>query len=51
VKEVIRGSGLEDEEAFLRSLGSVYPGIEMGKLPKGIELLDQVNILVENPPK
>jgi len=51
VKDVIRGIGLEDEEGFLRSLGSVSPGIEMGKLPKGIELLDQVNILVENPPK
>ncbi|HEY6763279.1 MAG TPA: deaminase [Candidatus Sulfotelmatobacter sp.] len=51
VKEVIHDIGLEDETAFLKSLGSVYPGIEMGKLPKGIELLDQVNILVENPPK
>lgn len=49
VKEVIRNIGLEDEEAFLRSLGSDYPGIEMGRLPKGIELQDQVDILVENP--
>ena len=50
VREVIRNIGLEDEEAFLRSLGSDYPGIEMGRLPKGIELLDGVDILVENPP-
>ena len=50
VKEVIRDNGLEDEEAFLRSLGSDYPGIEMGKLPKGLEPLDQVDVVVENPP-
>ena len=50
VKEAVRECGLEDEEAFLRSLGSDYPGIEMGKLPKGLELLDQVDVFVENPP-
>jgi len=50
VKEVIRNTGLENEEAFLRSLGRDYPGIEMARLPKGLELQDQVDVIVEDPP-
>jgi hypothetical protein len=31
------------------SLGGKYPGIEMGRLPKGIELLAQIDVVIENP--
>lgn len=31
--------------------GPIFPGIEMAKLPKGIELLDSVNVYIETPPK
>jgi pyrimidine deaminase RibD-like protein len=39
------------EELFHRlKAGRLYPGIEMAKLPKGIELQDSVDVIVENPP-
>jgi pyrimidine deaminase RibD-like protein len=38
-------------EGILGALRGSYPSIEMGKLPKGIELQDQINVIVEQPPK
>jgi pyrimidine deaminase RibD-like protein len=35
---------------ILRTLEHKYPGIEMGALPKGIEVQATVEIIVENPP-
>jgi hypothetical protein len=41
--------GLEDQEGILKALGGDYPAIEMARLPKGIEVQDQVMVIVENP--
>jgi pyrimidine deaminase RibD-like protein len=47
---------LEDLEEYRQDLfgrlkvGGLYPGIEMARLPKGIELQDSVDVVVENPP-
>jgi hypothetical protein len=46
----------EDLEEYRQDLfsrfkvGGLYPGIEMARLPKGIELQDSVDVVVENPP-
>jgi diaminohydroxyphosphoribosylaminopyrimidine deaminase / 5-amino-6-(5-phosphoribosylamino)uracil reductase len=40
---------LEDEEGILKALGGDYPAIEMARLPKGIEVQDQVEFIVEDP--
>jgi hypothetical protein len=46
------GDSGEYKEALFHRLkaGNLYPGIEMAKLPKGIELQDSVDVVVENPP-
>jgi pyrimidine deaminase RibD-like protein len=42
----------EYRQDLLRKLkvGGVYQGIEMGSLPKGLEVLASVDVVVENPP-
>jgi hypothetical protein len=35
---------------FLRELPGDYPGIDMGRLPKGLELQAMVQVTVEKPP-
>jgi len=40
-----------NEEAFLKTLPGDYPGIEMGKLPKGLEMQARVDVILEQPPK
>ncbi|MGA8230464.1 MAG: hypothetical protein WB795_03200, partial [Candidatus Acidiferrales bacterium] len=39
-----------DGTPILSVLAHKYPGIEMGALPKGIEVQDMVEIVVESPP-
>lgn len=47
------GSSAESKQEILDKLrvGPLYPGIEMAKLPKGIERLDSVDVNIETPPK
>ena len=35
---------------FIKTLPGDYPGIEMGKLPKGFEIQAQIDVIVEDPP-
>ena len=51
IEPLVRGSGLEDEDGFLRTLGGNYAPIEMTRLPKGLELQAQVEVIVEPPPR
>ena len=39
------------EAEVLSKLRPLYPGIEMARLPKGLELQDKVAVIVETPPK
>jgi len=39
-----------NQDELLRRLGPPYPGVEMARLPKGLQLLAQVNVQVEIPP-
>jgi pyrimidine deaminase RibD-like protein len=48
--QYVRNNGLKDEDGIRRMLGGDYPPIEMARLPKGIEVLDQVDVVVERPP-
>jgi hypothetical protein len=41
----------EDEDFIRKKLPGDYPGIEMGKLPKGLEMQASVDVIVEEPPK
>jgi len=51
LKEKLKGhlkvQGKDEEEAFLKKLGGDYVGIEMSRLPKGLELQDAIDIVVE----
>jgi hypothetical protein len=53
-KAQLRGNlkvqGKAEEDAFLKSLRGDYQGIEMSRLPKGLEIQDSVEIIVEKPP-
>jgi diaminohydroxyphosphoribosylaminopyrimidine deaminase/5-amino-6-(5-phosphoribosylamino)uracil reductase len=49
VKRLVGNIPPKDKEDILKALGNIYPAIEMGR-PKGMELQDQVDIIVENPP-
>lgn len=48
-KEFFQKSNTDGNE-ILQMLASKYPGIEMGALPKGIEVQAMVDIVVESPP-
>jgi hypothetical protein len=42
--------GKSEEDAFLKTLPGDYQGVEMSRLPKGLEIQDSVEIVVEKPP-
>ena len=50
VKQHLGNIGIKDEAGILGTLGGDYPSIDSGRLPKGIELQDQVEIIVEDAP-
>jgi hypothetical protein len=50
VQHHLGNAAIAHPETILRTLGGVYPAIEMGRLPKGFELQDQIEIVVEIPP-
>ena len=41
----------KSEEKFLKTLPGDYPGIEMGKLQKGLEMQAKVDVVIARPPK
>jgi hypothetical protein len=49
IKQYVSSLGLTDDDKIVAALGGHYPGIEMGRLPKGLELLDRVDVIVESP--
>jgi pyrimidine deaminase RibD-like protein len=40
-----------DKNELLGHVGQLYPGIEMARLPKGLQLQAQVTVTIEQPPK
>jgi hypothetical protein len=52
-KEQLKGNVKAEgkaEKEFLRGLRGDFPGIEMARLPKGLKLLDKIDVIVEPPP-
>jgi hypothetical protein len=50
IRKSVNGLGPKESEEILAKLGPLYPGIEMARLPKGLELQDKVSVVVETPP-
>jgi hypothetical protein len=49
IEEYIRRNGIKDSEELRKIVRPVYLGVEMATLPKGIQVLDQVQVNIENP--
>jgi diaminohydroxyphosphoribosylaminopyrimidine deaminase/5-amino-6-(5-phosphoribosylamino)uracil reductase len=49
IEDYIRRNEVKDPEELRRIVRPVFLGVEMATLPKGIQVLDQVQVNIENP--